>query len=189
MCKKIKTDNKTCHIPVILLTALSDLTQRINGLEVGADAYITKPFSLQLLQLNIYNMLALREAVQKRHNQNLFLGPRNFIDNSQDEKFLNRLVGVIDQNLDNSELSLADLTLDLGMSKSVLYKKFSALTDLSLTDFIKNQRLKQAATLLKQDKFSISDIAMKVGFNDVKYFSKEFKKMYGVTPSHYIKNV
>jgi len=187
LCRKLKTDNRTCHIPVILLTARSAYIHQVNGLQTGADAYITKPFSNQILHLNIQNMLALKKAMQKRFSQHLLLGPREFIDASADEKLLDKLVSIIEMNLSNADFCIADLTIEIGMSKSALYKKFNALTNLSLTEFIKNQRLKHAALLLQKGKYTVADISFLVGFNDSKYFSKEFRKIYGITPNEYLK--
>jgi len=187
LCKKIKTDPRTCHIPVILLTALSDFGEKVTGLEMGADAYITKPFSTKLLELQVGNMLSLQQAVQNRHIKNILLAPKNTNSDSVDDRLLSRIISVIDNNLGNSEFSLSDLTREIGMSKTVLYKKFSALTTLSLTDFIKNQRLRYACSLLKEDNLSLLEVSEKSGFNDVKYFSKEFKKRFGISPSQYIK--
>ncbi|QNR85048.1 response regulator [Pedobacter riviphilus] len=188
-CKKIKTDVRTSHIPVILLTAKSAQIHEIQGLQHGADVYITKPFSNKILQLNIHNMLALKTAMQKKYSEQLLLPPIIHPPNaSADEKLLSKLQLIIDENLANADFDIAALTLEIGMSKSVLYKKFSALTNLSLNEFIKTQRLKHAVTLLQQGETSILSVAVQVGFNDVKYFSREFKKLYGITPSHYLKN-
>jgi signal transduction histidine kinase/DNA-binding response OmpR family regulator/streptogramin lyase len=186
LCRKLKNDDRTCHIPVILLTARSAYIHQVNGLQNGADIYITKPFSDQILQLNIRNLLAFKASLQKRYNQQLLLEQSgSFNASSNDEKFLQKLYKIIEKNIDNSEFSIADLTSEIGMSKSVLYKKFSALTNLSLSDFIKAQRFKYAAILLRKDDHSVSEIAFMVGFNDPKYFSKEFRKVYGVSPSEY----
>ncbi|KIA91775.1 hypothetical protein OC25_20085 [Pedobacter kyungheensis] len=189
LCKKLKTDVRTSHIPVILLTAKSAQVHEIEGLQHGADVYVTKPFSHKILQLNIQNMLALKRAMQKKYSEQLQLPAITQQPNaSADEKLLSKLQLIIEENLANADFDIAALTLEIGMSKSVLYKKFSALTDLSLNEFIKTQRLKHAVTLLQQGETSILAVAIQVGFNDVKYFSREFKKVYGITPSHYIKN-
>ena len=189
LCKKIKTDVRTSHIPVILLTAKSAQVHQIEGLQHGADVYVTKPFSNKILQLNIHNMLALKTAMQKKYSEQLQLPPIIHQANaSADEKLLSKLQLVIEENLANADFDIVALTLEIGMSKSVLYKKFSALTNLSLNEFIKTQRLKHAVTLLQQGETSILAVAVQVGFNDVKYFSREFKRVYGITPSHYIKN-
>ena len=189
LCKKIKTDIRTSHIPVIMLTAKSAPIHQIHGLQHGADAYITKPFSEQILQLNIHNLLALRTALQKKYSEQLLtLPPITNAESSQDELFLQKLQQIIEENIANANLDLSFITSEIGMSKSVLYKKFSALTNLSLNEFIKTQRLKHAVAFFQKGETSILSVALQVGFNDPKYFSREFKKIYGITPNDYIKN-
>jgi ligand-binding sensor domain-containing protein/signal transduction histidine kinase/CheY-like chemotaxis protein len=189
LCKKLKTDVRTSHIPVIMLTAKSESVHKIHGLQHGADAYITKPFNDQILQLNIHNLLALRVALQKRYSEQLLQLPAlPEAELSQDEKFLQKLHQIIEDNIGNTYLDVTFLTSEIAMSKSVLYKKFSALTNLSLNEFIKIQRLKHAVAFFQQGETSILSVAVQVGFNDVKYFSREFKKVYGITPNEYIKN-
>ncbi|MGQ7947282.1 hybrid sensor histidine kinase/response regulator transcription factor [Flavobacterium sp. WC2509] len=191
LCKKLKTDVRTSHIPVIMLTAKSAPIHQIHGLQHGADAYITKPFSDQILQLNIRNLLSLKIALQKKYSEQLSLSKLPAIistESSHDEKFLHKLHQIIEDNIANSNLDLAFITSEIGMSKSVLYKKFSALTNLSLNEFIKTQRLKHAVEFFQNGETSISSVAIQVGFNDAKYFSREFKKIYGITPNEYIKN-
>ena len=187
LCAKIKADIRTCHIPVIMLTAKSAPVHHIQGLQHGADAYITKPFSTHVLHLNIHNMLALIIAQQRKNSQRLTLDPLPQHQTiSEDERLLDKLQEIIQRNMDNPDFDLTSLTREVGMSKSVLYKKFSALTNQSLNNFIKTERLKKAVKLFKEGETSIIAVAVKVGFNDVKYFSKEFKKMYNVTPNEYL---
>jgi len=189
LCKKLKTDLRTSHIPVIMLTAKSAPIHQIHGLQHGADAYITKPFSDQILQLNIRNLLSLKAALQKKYSEQLLQLPIiTNAESSQDELFLQKLQQIIEENIANANLDLGFITTEIGMSKSVLYKKFSALTNLSLNEFIKNQRLKHAVEFIQKGETSILSLALQVGFNDPKYFSREFKKIYGITPNEYIKN-
>lgn len=188
-CSKVKSDARTCHIPVILLTAKSAPIHQIHGLQQGADAYISKPFSNHILQLNIHNMLALKASLQKKYSQQLELNPLiNTKNSSDDEKFIGKLQDIINKNIHNSDLDIATLTGEIGMSKSVLYKKFSALTNQSLNNFIKVQRLKKAVELFQGGDTSVISVAVKVGFSDQKYFSKEFKKFYNLTPNEYLNN-
>lgn len=186
LCHKIKTDDRTSHIPVILLTARVAHIQQINGLETGADVYITKPFSLKVLELNIRNLIQARLAMRKKYGQQIILAPKNKVIDSPDEKFLNRLMLIIENNMEDPEFDVPGLAKETGMSQTVLYRKLKALTDLTTTDFIKSVRLKQAAQILTQNKLSIAEVAYSVGFNDRKYFSKEFKKQFGKTPSEYM---
>jgi len=184
-CSKIKTDERTNHIPVILLTAKAAHTHQVNGLETGADAYITKPFSMQILELNVRNLLLTRQSMRQKYSQQVTLMPTNKVIASPDEKFLQRLMDIVERNMEDPEFDVIKLVNVIGMSQTVLYRKIKALTDLTITDFIKSTRLKQAAQLLVQNKLSIAEVAYTVGFNDRKYFSKEFKKQFGKTPSEY----
>jgi ligand-binding sensor domain-containing protein/signal transduction histidine kinase/CheY-like chemotaxis protein len=190
LCQKIKTDVRTSHIPVIMLTAKSAPVHQIHGLEHGADAYITKPFSDQILKLNIHNLLAVRATLQKKYSEQLSKLPIISInaESSQDEILLQKLHRIIEENIANPDLDLSFITTEIGMSKTVLYKKFSALTNLSLNEFIKTQRLKHAVDFFQKGETSVLSVALQVGFNDPKYFSREFKKIYGITPNDYIKN-
>lgn len=188
-CTKIKTDERTDHIPVILLTAKAAYTHQLSGLETGADAYITKPFRMQMLELTVRNLLMARQSMRKKFAQQLTLMPKNRVIDSPDEKFLNKLMTIVENNIEDSEFDVVKLVNEIGMSQSILYRKIKALTGLNIVDFIKSTRLKQAAMLLAQNKLSIADVAYAVGFNDRKYFSKEFKKQFGKTPSEYTEQI
>ncbi len=185
-CAKIKTDERTNHIPVILLTAKAAYAHQINGLENGADAYLTKPFRMQLLELTIRNLMITRQSMREKFAQQITLMPKNIVIDSPDEKFLNKLMSIVETHMEDSEFDVARLVNEIGMSQSILYRKVKALTDLNTSDFIKSVRLKQAALMLVQQKLSIADVAYAVGFSDRKYFSKEFKKQFGKTPSEYV---
>jgi len=189
LCKKLKTDIRTSHIPIILLTAKSAPIHQIHGLQHGADAYITKPFSDQILQLNIRNLLSLKAALQKKYSEQLLELPIiTSTELSQEEKFLQKLHKIIEDNISNADLDISLITTEIGMSRAVLYKKFSALTELSLNDFIKTKRLRRAVELFQKGETSILTVSEEVGFNNTKYFNREFKKIYGITPTEYIKS-
>ncbi len=184
LCRKIKTDERTSHIPFILLTALATHIHQVNGLQTGADVYLTKPFSVKLLELNVHNLLASRELMRRKFSQQVVaLEPQQMRLNDPDQHFIQKLMKVIDEQMENPEFGVVALGEEIGMSKSVLYKKICALTDLSPADFIKSMRLKKAADLLQQNVLSVYEVASLVGFNDRKYFSREFKKQYGKSPS------
>ncbi|MBB6272381.1 ligand-binding sensor domain-containing protein/signal transduction histidine kinase/DNA-binding response OmpR family regulator [Pedobacter cryoconitis] len=185
-CRRIKTDERTSHIPVILLTARSAYIHQINGLETGADAYIIKPFHIKLLQLNIENLLSAREKLRLKYGQTITLEPKNLIINTTEQAFLHHLITIIEKHISDTDFDVPALAAEIGMSQPVLYKKIRSLTDQSVNDFIKSFRLKQAARLLKTGGLSISEIAYSVGFNDRKYFSLEFKKQFGISPTEYI---
>ncbi|SFE82963.1 hybrid sensor histidine kinase/response regulator transcription factor [Spirosoma endophyticum] len=185
LCNQLKADERTSHIPVILLTAKTTTGDQVSGLALGADCYLTKPFSLQVLTLNIRNMLAAREIMRERFSRQITLQPQNIEVSSVDEQFLNKVKQSVETHLDNTGFDVDQLALEVGMSRSVLYKKLKALTDMSVNDFVKSFRLQKATQLLQQKKLSVNEVAYAVGFNDRKYFSKEFKKQFGKTPSEY----
>lgn len=185
-CKMLKNDERTSHIPVIMLTAKDTVEQQIEGLESGADIYLTKPFSVKVLESYVKNLLKTKQSLKLHYSQKIFLEPLDIEISTIDKKFMERLMGIIEANMSNSNFHVAELSKEIGMSTAVLYKKFNALTQTPIGEFIKSMRLKKAAILLKNDSLNISEVAWEVGFNDRKYFSKEFKKFFGQTPSEYI---
>lgn len=187
LCAKLKQEERTNHIPVIMLTAMASHLHQVDGLEAGADIYITKPFSIQVLELSIRNLLQGRERLRHKYVRQVMLMPGRIEIASPDEKFLDKLMGLIASKMEDPEFNVGSLVEDIGMSQTVLYKKIKALTGLSITDFIKSQRLKRAAQLLSEHQLNISEVAYAVGFNDRKYFSKEFRKQFHVAPSEYVK--
>ncbi|MBZ4188311.1 hybrid sensor histidine kinase/response regulator transcription factor [Niabella beijingensis] len=188
LCNMLKTDERTSHIPVVLLTAKSAQTDQITGLSRGADIYLTKPFSVPILQLTVHNLLSAREKMRQKFSKEFVIAPVNTVIRSADKDFIDRLVQIIEEHLDDPDFGVDPLSVKIAMSQSVLYKKLRALTDMSVNDFIKSIRLKKAAQLLQLKSYSINEISLMVGFYDRKYFSKEFKKQFGVTPREYIKN-
>ncbi len=185
LCHKLKTDERTSHIPVILLTAKSSRNDQVNGLSTGADVYLTKPFSTQVLDLTVRNLLAAREKMRQKFSKEFVLAPRNAVINTIDEQFLSRLIGIIEESMDSPEFRVELLAKKMAMSQSVLYKKVKALTGMSVNDFHKTIRLKKAAQLLQQ-KFTVLDVSIMTGFGNREYFSKEFKKHFGKAPSDFI---
>ncbi|SER82369.1 hybrid sensor histidine kinase/response regulator transcription factor [Pedobacter rhizosphaerae] len=188
LCKQLKTDERTAHIPVILLTARATHPQQVDGLETGADSYITKPFSLELLLLNVKNLLQSRAIMRKKFSEQVNLQPQDITINTVDHKFMIKTVQCIEERITDQDFGVLELAKDVGMSQPVLYKKIRAITDLSVNDFIKSIRLKKAAMLLEGRIHNVSEVAYLVGFNDPKYFSREFKKQYGYTPKVYLAN-
>ncbi len=186
LCHKLKTDDRTSHIPVILLTARAAYIHQINGLETGADAYITKPFDVNLLRLNVRNLIASRTLLQKKYAQLLSLSPQIPEPIGLDQVFLKKLIHILEENIGDSDFSIPKLSAIIGISQAVLYKKIRAVTGVSVNEFIKAMRLKRAAQLLKQGELNIKEIAYAVGFSDRKYFSNEFKREFGKTPTEFI---
>jgi len=185
-CRNLKNDERTSHISVIMLTAKVAVEQQIEGLESGADVYLTKPFSVQVLQSYIRNLLKSKEILRQRYSQKIFLEPLDIEIGAMDKKFMERLMGIVENNLGKIDFTVPVLSRELGMSKAVLYKKFNTLVKIPIGEFIKSLRLKKAVTLLIHDKMNVSEVAWEVGFGDRKYFSKEFKKFFGKSPSEYL---
>lgn len=189
LCAKIKSNVNTNHIPVILITAKTRDEDKLEGLETGADLYVTKPFNLDILRRNIANLIASRKLMQ-----NKFTGREdksNLIDEIQiedaDEKLLNRIMDVVNANLYNSDLNIEMLCNEVGISRVHLHRKMKEMTNQTPHDFIKNLRLKQAARLLTKKGLSVTEVMYHCGFNSSTSFSTMFKRMYGMTPRDYKK--
>jgi signal transduction histidine kinase/ligand-binding sensor domain-containing protein/DNA-binding response OmpR family regulator len=186
LCTQIKTDKETSHIPIILLTALDDRENVRKGYLLGADNYITKPFDLSILRMTIENTIATRQALRK----NLVLPLEQEITeelntNPLDKAFIDEVIAIIDRNIDDSEFSIDDVCREVAMSRSSFFKKLKILTDQGPNNFIRIVRLNRAAKMIKERKYTITEIAYATGFGDVKYFSTAFKKHFGKSPSRY----
>ncbi len=185
MCKEIKTNIRTSHIPVILLTARSSEEFQNTGYKTGADAYITKPFDAEVLKVRVRNLLESRKKLIEKFKKDIILQPKEVTATSADEDFLQKAIDIVEQNMTNPEFVITDFIDEIGMSRSVFYKKLKALTDQSISEFIRTLKLKKAAQLLKNSELNISEIAFELGFNDLKYFRETFKLLFKVTPSEY----
>ncbi|HEY5511028.1 MAG TPA: two-component regulator propeller domain-containing protein [Prolixibacteraceae bacterium] len=188
LCRRIKTDKTVCHIPLILLTAKSSDEQQLMGIEMGADDYITKPFNFQILEAKINNIFSLRHNLRTVFKDKLHIEPKDITVTSLDELFMHKVLELVEKNIANTEYTIEIMSHDLGMSRTLLYKKILALTGKPPLEFLRSMRLKRAALLLSKSQLNVSEIAFQVGFNDPKYFSKHFKNEFGVIPSRYIKN-
>lgn len=188
-CKKIKENVKTSHIPVILLTARTSLIFKIEGLENGADDYITKPFNVKELMLKVRNLIHSREILRNAFSDNnvLNIEPKKVTLSSTDEVFIEKVLDCIENNMSNSDFSVEDFGKELAMSRMQLYRKLKALTGLSANEFIRSIRLKRAAQLLKQNQLSVSEVTYEVGFTDLQYFRTCFKKQFNINPSEFSK--
>lgn len=187
-CRRVKQDERTSHIPVILLTARSSEAQKIEGLESGAEDYITKPFNYEILELKIQRLIGLRQNFRKAFAQKFEIKPGEIGITSLDEKFLKKALKVVEKNIGNSEFSVEKMGRELGVSRGHLYNKLVALTGKTPVEFIRIMRLKRAAQYLGKSQMTVSEIAYQVGFNDPKYFSRYFREEFGVVPSEYAKN-
>ena len=185
-CKRIKTEEKTSHIAVILLTARSSQECKMEGLETGADDYIVKPFYSKELQVKIHNILETRKKLREKLGQSLKLEPTTLEITSVDQKFIKRAIAVIEEHIDDSDFNVETFSKLVGMSRVSLYNKLKSLTDHSVQEFIFTIRLKRAAQLLRESGMSVTEIAYSVGFKDPSHFSKLFKKQFGVSPKAYV---
>jgi signal transduction histidine kinase/DNA-binding response OmpR family regulator len=188
LCKKIKTDEKTSHIPFILLTARSTLGNKLEGLETGADDYITKPFQISELQVRVNNLIEQREKLRKRFRKEIVLEPKDIAISSTDEKFLVRIMELLEKNVSNEDFTVDEFAKQIGISRMQLHRKLHALTDQSASEFIRNFRLKRGMKLLSAKKGNISEIAYEVGFSNPSYFAECFKNLFGFSPSDYLAN-
>ena len=183
-CEKIKTDERTSHIPVILLTAKSSGESKVEGLETGADDYLIKPFDSAELKVRLKNLIEQRRKLRERFRQEITLEPNEIAITSADAQFLQKVMDAVEQNIE-SEYGVAELSNEVGMSRSQLHRKIRALTDQSPVEFIRCIKLKRAAALLEQHSGNISEIAYQVGFNNPAYFAECFHKLFGVSPKEY----
>jgi signal transduction histidine kinase/DNA-binding response OmpR family regulator len=188
LCRRIKSDERTSHIPVILLTALHSREHEIKGLTTGADDFITKPFDLSVLQAKVENLLSIRESLRHKFSETVILEPKNVVISSPDERFLQKAIEVIENNISDSELDIESFSAKVGVSRMQLYRKLHALTDMTVMEFIRHIRLKRAAQLLVQQKLNVSEVAYEVGFKDLSHFRKCFKREYGVSASEFVAN-
>ncbi|WP_432412799.1 response regulator [Rasiella sp. SM2506] len=187
LTKNCKEDALTSHIPILLLTAKNEITDQLEGLGIGADAYLTKPFSSKLLKARIKNLLENRRKLQERFSHDIILKTQEITITSADEQFLERLQNVMDKELTNCEFSASVFCDAMSVSRMQLHRKLKALTGYSTTEFIRSQRLKLAKQLIEQEKISISEVGYTVGFNDPSYFSKCFKQEFGQSPTDFLK--
>lgn len=184
-CRKIKHDIHTCHIPFIMLTALISEDSQKEGLTVGADDYLTKPFNPDILLSKIANILQSRMLISRRAKTLQALEPEEMPTDDKDSQFLLNLIEIIKANLSNSDLKIDDLGKELGMSHTPFYKKIKQLTNQTPNDFLKAIRLEQAKKLLLESNLNISEIAYLTGFSSPKYFRECFKKQYGENPTEF----
>jgi signal transduction histidine kinase/ligand-binding sensor domain-containing protein/DNA-binding response OmpR family regulator len=187
LCNEVKNDVNVSHIPFILLTAQHNLQSRLKGLNTGADAYMEKPFSIELLTAQVSNLLKSRELLNKTYLEKPFAPVASLAVSQVDDIFLHKLNDYLEENLSNETLSVEMLADTMGMSTSSLYRKVKGLSGLSPNDFIRIARLKKAILLMQNGENRISEIAFQVGFSSPAYFSTCFQKQYGKTPSEYLK--
>ncbi len=189
LCSQLKEDTLTSHIPVILLTALSDTDKHISGLQTGADAYMTKPFEDQLLMAQVKNLMKSRKKLQEVFfkSQEEWEGDTSLMP--ADKHLVNKSIRIIDRHLQDVNFSVETLAFELSISRSSLHRKIRALTNQSSSEFIRYIRLKKAIQLMKDGNYNIDEIGYAVGFNSHSYFTQSFKKQFGKTPSAYMNDL
>ena len=187
MCRKIKQDINVCHIPVIMLSAKIDIKDQMEGLQVGADDYIPKPFTIAVLTAKIRNMFQTRKRLQEYYARHPDMDPGQIAGNVMDETLLKRAVAIVEEHMDNSSFSVDEFAKAMNMSRSSLHLKLKAITGESATAFIHKIRFRKACQLLKEGGYSVSEISAMVGFGTPAYFTTCFKKHVGCLPTEYIK--
>jgi len=186
LCEKLKTDRRTRHIPVILLTALTAEDDQLKGLETGANDYMTKPFNFEILHSKIKNLLTLHQTFKKTYTKQINLQAPEMEIESDDLKFLNKVLLYIEKNLNNEQLSVEDLSKHIGMSRVSLYKKCLNVTGVTPVDYIRSVKLEKAAVLLEKSNKTVAEICYMTGFGTPNYFAKLFKAKYNMLPSEYM---
>lgn len=188
LCKKLKTDSRTSHIPIVLLTARGSLAFKMEGFEYGADDYLTKPYNIDILEVRVKNLIESRQILREKFRKEVILKPKDIAINNIDEAFIEKIIHIIEENMSDSKFSVASLASEIGMSHSVLYRKIMALSGQNVNEFIKSMKLSRAAQLILESDYSINEISDMAGFSNPKYFSTCFKKKYETSPSKYSKS-
>lgn len=185
LCSQIKQNVRTCHIPVVILSAKADLKEQLEGLHTGADDYISKPFVMAVIKAKIHNMFRTRYRVIQYYSKSLEVEPEKMSLSSMDEAFLKKAKEVVEEHLDDVEFSTEAFAREMCMSRSNLHLKIKALTGESSYDFIRKIRFNRACKLLLEGGYTVSEISNIVGFSVPSYFSTSFKKYFGCLPTEY----
>lgn len=186
LCNTLKSELEYSHIPIILLTAKATLQSKIDGLKAGADAYVEKPFSMEYLKVCITNLLKNREQLQATFVNTPFVSTNSMAISKADEEFLKKLYELVQENIQNPDFSLVDMAEKLCMSRSSLNRKIKGILNITPNDYIRIERLKKAAQLLKDGSCKVNEVCYMVGFNTPSYFAKCFQKQFGVLPKDFL---
>lgn len=189
LCRRVKSDISTSHISVILLTARTTDESKLQGLELGADDYITKPFNMDVLLLRVQKFMEWSQKSHQQFRQKMDVAPSEITITPLDEQFIKNTIRIVEDNISNSDFTVEMLGQQMGMSRSALYKKVMAVTGLGPAEFIRTIRIKRGKALLERSQMQITEIAYSVGFNSLKSFTMNFKAEYGMTPSEYLKKM
>lgn len=189
LCRALKTDEKTSHIPVILLTAKAGAADKLAGLEIGADDYLTKPFDAKELSVRVKNLIQLRQQLKEKFNSTSLLDARLTLENKLDQAFLKRVQQVIEENMEDETFGVGALAGKLQLSRTQLHRKISALTNRPASMFIRFVRLYHARKMLEGKELNVNEVAYSVGFSSHAYFTKCFREEFGVTPKEFVKGI
>lgn len=187
LCRKIKQRAQTLHIPVLLLTARTAAVQQLEGLETGADDYVSKPFHPELLQAKVVNILHNRQQMREYYQRQILLEPTAIHILDEDRQLLEKAMCIVELHLEDPEFNVQALVQEIGLSQSVLYRRIKTITGQTVIEFIQDVQMKRAAQLLRESRLRISEIAYKVGMENVKRFRSTFQKLYQTTPVEYAK--
>jgi YesN/AraC family two-component response regulator len=187
LCRRLKTDEKTSHIPIILLTAKADRKSKVYGLETGADDYLIKPFDSKELLARVHNLIKLRRQLRERFSREVVLKPSEIAITPMDEVFLKKVQAAVEKHLGDEGFEVETLSREVGMSRVHLHRKLKALTNQPASQFIRSMRLQRAVELLKQNAGTVAEIAYTVGFGSQAYFTKCFHEQFGSSPKEYVK--
>ncbi len=185
LCLQLKTDERTSHIPVIMLTARASLDDKLKGLETGADDYVSKPFNMKELLARSQNLIEQRRKLRERFSREISLEPGDIAVTSVDEKFLQRAISIVDKHISEEDFTVTIFNEEMNMSRSTLFRKLYAITGQSPVEFINTIRLKKAAVLLRNNAGNVATVALEVGFSNPSYFARIFKKQFGIAPREY----
>lgn len=186
LCHALKNHELTSHIPVVLLTARADHESKLEGLRTGADDYVIKPFNMQELLARVANLVDLRKKLIQKYKHTTVIQPHEITVTPLDERFIQKALAIVEENLDNTNFNVDKFCETIGMSRMNLHRKLKSITGLATNEFIQDFRLKRAALLIEKKADTLAQIAYMVGFNDQSYFTKSFKKKFGKTPSEYV---
>jgi DNA-binding response OmpR family regulator len=189
LCERLKTNESTSHIPVVLLTAKVTDEDKIKGLSTGADAYITKPFDTKVLKTTVLNLLDSRKQLKEKYSKSITLEPTDISITSVDEKFLKRAIEIVEEHISDPDYSVDLFSKEIGMSRSHLHRKFVGLSGLSPSGFIRTLRMKRAAQLLTKGQLTVSEILYEVGIKSRSYFIKSFREQFGMSPTDFAQNI
>ncbi|MCG3156451.1 MAG: Sensor histidine kinase RcsC [bacterium] len=187
LCRMLKTDEKTSHVPIIMLTAKADSESKVQGLETGADDYLIKPFESKELLARVHNLISQRRQLRERFSREIVLKPQDIAITSRDEVFLNKVKASIERHMSDENFEVESLSHEVGMSRVHLHRKLKALTNQSASQFLRSLRLLRAVELLRQNAGTVAEIAYEVGFGSQAYFTKCFHEQFGCAPKEYVK--